>query len=183
MIGLNNRPCNVYWYKIQYSYHNAWLIIKTMYMYSHYWFLKIIFDHFDDGIFQSGSQWPVSDIPCKLNLCTNLNQYNITIQALYHSIWNSISNGNYVQVRLHGGWFLRMCFVLFLHFVHQTPYTYPKVLGTTLHDKVCQWLAAGRWFSTGTSVYSTNKTDRYDITNILLKVALNTISLSLAPTP
>ena len=127
-----------------------------------------------------GSQWPVSDIPCKLNLCTNLNQYNIAIQALYHSIWNSISNGNYVQVRLHGGWFLRMCFVLFLHFVDQTPYTYPKVLGTTLRDKVCQWLAAGRWFSTGTSVYSTNKTDRYDITNILLKVALNTISLSLA---
>ena len=40
-------------------------------------------------------------------------------------------------------------------------------------DKVCQWLVAGRWF---TSVFFTNKTDRHDITEILLKVAFNTIS-------
>jgi len=45
----------------------------------------------------------------------------------------------------------------------------------TLCDKVCQWLATGRWFSPGPPVYSTNKTDRHDITEILLKVALNTI--------
>jgi hypothetical protein len=41
-----------------------------------------------------------------------------------------------------------------------------------LCDKVCQWLAAGRWFS------STNKTACHDITVILLKVALNTITLT-----
>ena len=35
----------------------------------------------------------------------------------------------------------------------------------------------GRWFSLGTLVSSTNKTDRHDITEILLKVALNTITL------
>ena len=35
---------------------------------------------------------------------------------------------------------------------------------------------AGRWFSPGTPVFSTNKTDRHDITAILLKVALNTIN-------
>jgi hypothetical protein len=46
---------------------------------------------------------------------------------------------------------------------------------TALCDKVCQWLVAGRWFSPGTPVSSTNKTDRHDITEILLKVALNTI--------
>jgi len=34
----------------------------------------------------------------------------------------------------------------------------------------------GWWFSPGTPVSSTNKTDRYDITEILLKVAQNTIS-------
>jgi hypothetical protein len=39
-----------------------------------------------------------------------------------------------------------------------------------------QWLSKGRWFSPGTPVYSTNKTDRYDITGILFKVALNTIN-------
>jgi len=32
-------------------------------------------------------------------------------------------------------------------------------------DKVCQWLATCRWFSQGTTVSSTNKTDRYDIYN------------------
>jgi hypothetical protein len=37
---------------------------------------------------------------------------------------------------------------------------------------VLQWLAACRWFSTGTPVSSTNKIDRHDITEILLKVPL-----------
>jgi len=46
---------------------------------------------------------------------------------------------------------------------------------TTLCNKVCQWLATGRWFSPDLPVSSTNKTDRHDITEILLKVALNTI--------
>ena len=53
------------------------------------------------------------------------------------------------------------------------------VLDTTLCDKVCQWLATVRWFSPGTPVSSTNKTDRHDITEILLKVALNTIKPAL----
>ena len=41
---------------------------------------------------------------------------------------------------------------------------------------VCQWLVAGLWFFPGTAVSSTNKTDRYDIADILLKVAFNTIT-------
>ena len=52
------------------------------------------------------------------------------------------------------------------------------VLDTTLCDNVCQWFTAGRWFSSGTSVSSTNKTDFHDITEILLKVALHTINLT-----
>ena len=47
---------------------------------------------------------------------------------------------------------------------------------TSLCDQVCQWLVAGLWFSQGTSVSSTNKTDRHDVTEILLKVPLNTIT-------
>jgi hypothetical protein len=39
----------------------------------------------------------------------------------------------------------------------------------------CQWLVTGRWFYPGPPVSSTNKNDRHDITDILLKVALNTI--------
>jgi hypothetical protein len=46
------------------------------------------------------------------------------------------------------------------------------VLDKTLCDKVCQWLVAGQWFS---PVSSTNTTDRHEISEILLKVALNTI--------
>ena len=34
---------------------------------------------------------------------------------------------------------------------------------TTLCDKVCQWLATGRWFFPGPPVSSTNKTDRHDL--------------------
>jgi hypothetical protein len=33
----------------------------------------------------------------------------------------------------------------------------------------------GQWFSPGSPVSSTNKTDRHDITEILLRVALNII--------
>ena len=36
-------------------------------------------------------------------------------------------------------------------------------------DKVCQRLATGQWFSPGTRVSSSNKTDRHDIAEILLK--------------
>ena len=53
------------------------------------------------------------------------------------------------------------------------PHYWWGVLDTTSCDKVCQWLAAGRWFSPHTMVSSTNKTDRHDITEILLKWALN----------
>ena len=43
----------------------------------------------------------------------------------------------------------------------------------TLCDKVCQWLAA---VFLGTPVSSTNKTDCHDIAEMLLKVALSTIT-------
>jgi len=46
----------------------------------------------------------------------------------------------------------------------------------SIHHYVCQWLATGRWFSPGIPVFSINKTDGYDITEILLKVALNIIN-------
>ena len=51
------------------------------------------------------------------------------------------------------------------------------VLCTTLCDKVCQWLAEGRWFSPGPPVSSTNKKNRHDIAEILLKVALSILIL------
>ena len=56
-----------------------------------------------------------------------------------------------------------------------------RVRCTTLCDQVCQWLATGQWFSPGPPVSSTNKTDRQDITEILLKVAINTIKQTYKP--
>ena len=44
-----------------------------------------------------------------------------------------------------------------------------------------QWFVTGRWFSPGTPVSSTNKTDHHDIAEILLKMALNTITLYRIP--
>ena len=43
-------------------------------------------------------------------------------------------------------------------------------------DKVYQLLVHGRWFSPGTPASSTTKTGCHDISDILLKVALNTIN-------
>jgi len=48
-----------------------------------------------------------------------------------------------------------------------------------LCDKFCQRLATGRWFFSGTRVSATSKTDCHDITEILLKVELYTITLTL----
>jgi hypothetical protein len=56
-------------------------------------------------------------------------------------------------------------------------YSWRGVVDTTLSDKVCRWVAASQWFSLGTQVFFTNKTYLLDITEILLKVALSTITL------
>ena len=44
---------------------------------------------------------------------------------------------------------------------------------------VSQWIVAGRWFSSDSPVSFTNETNWRDITEILLKVALNTITLTI----
>ena len=56
--------------------------------------------------------------------------------------------------------------------------THGKVYSIQHYVIVCQWLATGQWFSLGALVSSTNKTDCHDITDLLLKVALNTITLT-----
>ena len=52
------------------------------------------------------------------------------------------------------------------------------ILYTTLCDKVCLWLVTHLWFYPNTPVSSTNKTDHHDMKEILMKVALNTITLT-----
>ena len=40
---------------------------------------------------------------------------------------------------------------------------------TTLFHKVCQGLGAGQWFTLGTPVFSTNKTDRHYLTEQIVE--------------
>ena len=50
------------------------------------------------------------------------------------------------------------------------------VLDSALCDKVCQWLASRLWFSRSPPVSFTCKTDLHYITEVLLKVVLNTMN-------
>ena len=52
------------------------------------------------------------------------------------------------------------------------------VLDTTLCDTVCQLYPVDRWFSPGTPVSSTNKSDRHEIIELFLKVDLDYITLT-----
>ena len=114
----------------------------------------------------------------------------------YNRIWNSNSlhiRSIWVQPLFQRGSccsisnflcsvFCRSLFLFFFHLLlaivlfvllRCTVSSWRSVLDTALCDKVCQWLATGRWFSPGTPVSSTNNTDHHDITVILF----NTINL------
>jgi hypothetical protein len=52
------------------------------------------------------------------------------------------------------------------------------VLDRTLCGKVCQRFTTGWWFSPGTPLSSTNKTDHHDITEILLKTKPTRVVIS-----
>jgi hypothetical protein len=64
-----------------------------------------------------------------------------------------------------------------VHNITNVVSSYP-IYGEVYSIQLCQWLMTGRWFSLGTPVSSTNKTDRHDTTEILLKVVLNNINQS-----
>ena len=62
--------------------------------------------------------------------------------------------------------------------VQSVPITTKVVSLIPTHGEVYSILAAGLWFSQTTLSSSTNKTDHHNTTEILLKVALNTINLT-----
>jgi hypothetical protein len=93
------------------------------------------------------------------------------------SVWQKDTFTMYKEKGLE--WFQANYLLYLLEYSWFESRSWEGVLDTTLCDEVCQGLAAGRWFSPGTLVSSTNKTDHHDITEILLKVVLNTITLTL----
>jgi hypothetical protein len=100
---------------------------------------------------------------CTCNIWMMLNMIYIPAVCSYGSwIYNYLCNQCLSPLKLWVLILLRQC-----------------ILDTTLCDKVCQWLATGRWFSSDTLVSFASKIDRHDITEILLKVPLNTKALPL----
>jgi hypothetical protein len=61
-----------------------------------------------------------------------------------------------------------LCCIIILSMTGEGYSRLKRVLDTTLCNKVCQWLPAGRWFS---PVSSTNKTDLHDTIEILWNIS------------
>jgi len=95
---------------------------------------------------------------------------NKTCHFHVHSFLLLFYNKNVRSVALHYSTCLYIVYIA----LNLTSSMYLKCVHVYLI--VCQLLATGRCVSPGTLVYSTNKTDRYNIPEILLKVALNTIN-------
>jgi hypothetical protein len=101
-------------------------------------------------------------------------------QAIYGYISLELENHNFYLSGSYSSWIYNyLCnqWLSPLTLLVRTPIR-QGVLDTTLCDKVCQWLSGGQWFSLGTPVSSTNKTDCHDRTEILLKVALKATTLT-----
>ena len=73
--------------------------------------------------------------------------------------------------------FVKCCVKLYHFHVLKTFFAYTCTKGCTrliaASDRIYKLLAHGQWFSPGTPASSITKTDRHDIAEILLKVALN----------
>jgi hypothetical protein len=97
-------------------------------------------------------------------------------KRFYHTIWTPENTKRFYHTTfVYGPLKIQKRFLLNYSYSMFSSCSWWSVLNTTLCVKVCQWPATGGWFSPGTPVSSTNKTDRH-ITEILLKVALNTIN-------
>jgi len=98
-----------------------------------------------------------------------VNKISLKVNKIFLKL-HKIYFGTGVVAIIYGSWIYNKCLSPLELWVRTR--SWRGVLDTTLCDRVCQWLATGRWFSSGTPVSSTNITDRHSITEILLKVAL-----------
>jgi hypothetical protein len=88
-------------------------------------------------------------------------------QILSHNIVSSTPRHERVSNSQHQWWWAMIAHIVTT--IRSRSRSWRGVLDTILCDKICQWFKIDRWFSPGTPVSSTNKTDFYDITEILLK--------------
>jgi hypothetical protein len=111
-----------------------------------------------------------SPLKAEMKIVSSTNNFHIILFLLFLNIWCLRA----VVPVIYGSWIYNylcnQCLSPLMLWVRISI----RARCTTLCDKVCQWLAAGRWFPPGPPVSSTKKTYRHDITEILLKVVLNT---------
>ena len=108
-----------------------------------------------------------------------LNKICILYILQCNNFWTALKGLSWLW--LYGSWiYFYLTISVYHHYRCEfEPSSWRAILDTTLCYQVCQWLATGLWFSPGPPLSSTNKTDCHDKTEILLKVALNTINLYL----
>jgi len=117
----------------------------------------------------------ISLLPHYASLIQNLvyNEALLSLVGFHQFKTNSTTNERINHIFFKNHYNLRRSIFLFVLYICVMIDAFLCTCGPNL--QVCQWLATGRWFSPGTPIFSTNKTDRHDISEILLKVALNTI--------
>ena len=94
--------------------------------------------------------------------------------VLINVTWDCFDQSNFYISRINFIEWNNMIYVLFIN-----PFlpgeSWPWSYGSWIYNYICnqclppQWLTTARWFSPGPPISSTNKTDRHDITEILLK--------------
>ena len=111
---------------------------------------------------------------CKFSRCQDKNIYLILPQTNKWNYWMFVLNSRWHTIQ--GATYL-------MGFVGPIECMSPCCLLVYCFnvDIDLQWLSAVRCIFSGTPVSSTNKTDRHDITEILLKVAFNTKTLTPNP--
>jgi hypothetical protein len=94
--------------------------------------------------------------------------YTTCLHFTFHICYTTCSHFTFVTLHVHISHLLHHMFTFHICNTTCSHFTF-----VTFHIIIAMlWLATGRWFSPGTPVFSTNKTDRHDITEILLKLVL-----------
>ena len=145
-----------------------------------------MFIHIMEVCMSTGFWWSGGGIICVLQTHFILKKSLLTKQLCpwLSSAWAYLFSSSEIEMRSHRGCdhmivgFTTICAINAYHHLSCDfeSRSWRGVLYATLWYKICQWLATGRWFSPGTMVSTTNKTDRHDITEILLKVVFNTLN-------
>ena len=151
------------------KFYNTYNLITVLFQFSRKYIEKVLWDTVKRHYKTSKCLVFYNNIPVGfIAFCVSFILYILLISYIYRPSW-SWSYGSWIDNHIFNQCLSQLTLRVRIPLRR-------GVLDTTLCDKVCVWLATGRWFSPGTPVSSTNKTDHPDIAEILLKVVFNTIN-------